>query len=143
MGVGRTAAVSAEPGHSLERLYREDGARLWRALLAFSGDREVASDAVAEAFAQALGRGDAIRQPDRWVWRAAFRIAAGELEAGGGRWGRIRPMRCRSRLETSSEHSPSCRRSSEPRRSFTTTWGIPRGRSRRSFLQVLRPFACI
>ena len=64
----------------LERLYREDGARLWRALVAFSGDREVASDAVAEAFAQALGRGDDLREPQRWVWRAAFRIAAGELK---------------------------------------------------------------
>jgi DNA-directed RNA polymerase specialized sigma24 family protein len=63
----------------LERLYREDGARLWRALVAFSGDREVASDAVAEAFAQALGRGEELHHPQRWVWRAAFRIAAGEL----------------------------------------------------------------
>jgi RNA polymerase sigma factor (sigma-70 family) len=64
----------------LERLYREDGVRLWRALVAFSGDREVASDAVAEAFAQALGRGGELRDPQRWVWRAAFRIAAGELK---------------------------------------------------------------
>jgi DNA-directed RNA polymerase specialized sigma24 family protein len=38
----------------LERLYRDEGARLWRALVAFSGDREVAADAVAEAFARAL-----------------------------------------------------------------------------------------
>jgi RNA polymerase sigma-70 factor (ECF subfamily) len=66
-------------GRGLERLYREDGVRLWRALVAFSGDREVASDAVSEAFAQALGRGDDLRDPQRWVWRAAFRIAAGEL----------------------------------------------------------------
>jgi RNA polymerase sigma-70 factor (ECF subfamily) len=64
----------------LERLYRQDGTRLWRALVAFCGDREVASDAVAEAFAQALGRGDDLRDPQRWVWRAAFRIAAGELK---------------------------------------------------------------
>jgi RNA polymerase sigma factor (sigma-70 family) len=51
--------------------------------VAFSGDREVASDAVAEAFAQALGRGDDLRDPQRWVWRAAFRIAAGELKDRG------------------------------------------------------------
>jgi RNA polymerase sigma-70 factor (ECF subfamily) len=81
MDVGRIAELSTQPGHPLERLYRVDGARLWRALFAFSGDREIASDAVAEAFAQALGRGDAIRQPDKWVWRAAFRIAAGELKS--------------------------------------------------------------
>ena len=64
----------------LEALYRRDGDRMWRALLAFSGDPEVARDAVAEAFAQALRRGDAIRDPARWVWRAGFRIAAGELK---------------------------------------------------------------
>jgi RNA polymerase sigma-70 factor (ECF subfamily) len=76
--VAQDALVRAVLG--LERLYREDGARLWRALVAFSGDREVASDAVAEAFAQALGRGNDLRDPQRWVWRAAFRIAAGELK---------------------------------------------------------------
>ena len=35
---------------------------------------------MAEAFAQALGRGDAITDQDRWVWRAAFRIASGEMK---------------------------------------------------------------
>ena len=64
----------------IERLYREHGSRMWRALLAFAGDPEVASDAVAEAFAQALRRGSEIRDPERWVWRAAFRIAAGALK---------------------------------------------------------------
>ena len=68
------------PDQDLERLYREEGARLWWALLAYSGDREVASDAVAEAFVQALARGTAIRSPSAWVWKAAFRIAAGELK---------------------------------------------------------------
>jgi RNA polymerase sigma-70 factor (ECF subfamily) len=67
----------------LEGIYRQHGDRLWRAVLAFSGDREVASDAVAEAFAQALGRGDAIRRPLPWLWKAAFRIAAGELKSRG------------------------------------------------------------
>ena len=63
----------------LEQLYRQEGARLWRAILAYSGDREVANDAVAEAFAQALRRGDAVRRPQAWLWQAAFRIAAGEM----------------------------------------------------------------
>jgi RNA polymerase sigma-70 factor, ECF subfamily len=53
---------------------------MWRAVLAFAGDPDVASDAVAEAFAQALRRGEAIRSPERWLWRAVFRIAAGELK---------------------------------------------------------------
>lgn len=72
-------AVSAGPS-AIERCYREQRERLWRSLLLFSGDPEVASDAVAEAFAQALRRGDAVRDPAAWVWRAAFRIARGELQ---------------------------------------------------------------
>ena len=85
MGVVQDAPVSTKPGPDLERIYREDRARLWRALVGFTGDREIASDAVAEAFAQALGRGGELRAPDRWVWRAAFRIAAGELKERGRR----------------------------------------------------------
>ncbi|HEX9377260.1 MAG TPA: sigma-70 family RNA polymerase sigma factor [Actinomycetota bacterium] len=64
----------------LERLYREHGDRLWRALVAYTGDPEVASDAMAEAFAQGLSRGSALREPLRWIWRVAFRVAAGELK---------------------------------------------------------------
>ena len=67
----------------LDRLYRQQAPRMWRALTAFSGSRDVAEDAVAEAFAQAIGRGDAIRSPERWVWKAAYRIAAGELKRRG------------------------------------------------------------
>jgi RNA polymerase sigma factor (sigma-70 family) len=79
-GEGRDAVARVESDEELDRLYREHGERLWRAVLAFAGDREVASDAVAEAFAQCLGRGAAVRDPGRWIWRAAFRIAAGELK---------------------------------------------------------------
>jgi RNA polymerase sigma factor (sigma-70 family) len=64
----------------LERLYREQGARLWRAVFLYTRDAEVASDAVAETFAQALRRGDAIRAPATWVWTVAFRVAAGEMK---------------------------------------------------------------
>lgn len=65
---------------SADRAFREQGPKLWRALLAFTGDPELASDAMAEAFAQLLGRGSAVEAHERWVWRAAFRIAAGELK---------------------------------------------------------------
>jgi RNA polymerase sigma factor (sigma-70 family) len=54
---------------------------LWRALLAYAGDREVASDAESEAFAQVLRRGAAVADVAAWVWRSAFRIAAGMLSA--------------------------------------------------------------
>jgi len=87
MGMGKVehapAGVARDGG--LERLYREQGNRMWRAILAFAGDPEVASDAVAEAFAQVLRRGDAIRDPERWLWRASFRMAAGELKERGRR----------------------------------------------------------
>src|SRR4051812_37655974 len=66
-------------------LYRQEGDRLWRAMFAFTRDREMASDAVAEAFAQCIRRGEAIRSPRDWVWKVAFRIAAGELQERG-RW---------------------------------------------------------
>ena len=62
-----------------EELYRTDGPRMWRSLLMLTGDTEAASDAMAEAFAQGLARGDAIRNPAAWVWKAAFMIARGEL----------------------------------------------------------------
>jgi RNA polymerase sigma-70 factor (ECF subfamily) len=70
---------------SLRLTYESIHARLWRAVLAFSGSREVADEAVAEAFAQALARGAAVRDPEAWIWRAAFAIARGEL--GRGRHG--------------------------------------------------------
>jgi RNA polymerase sigma-70 factor (ECF subfamily) len=92
----RHTVVTAEGGGGLEALYRREGGRLWRAVLMYAGDREVAGDSVAEAFAQALRRGDAIRDPRRWVWRAAFRIAAGELK-----WRRGRAVEVEGRYEQS------------------------------------------
>lgn len=75
--VARVAATG-----EVEAVYRQDGGRLWRALYAFAGDEDVASDAVAEAFAQALRRGTAIRDVRSWVWRSAFRLAKGDLKRG-------------------------------------------------------------
>lgn len=63
----------------VEAAYRTVHPRLWRSLLAYTGDAELASDAEAEAFAQALRRGDAIEDVAAWVWRSAYRIAAGLL----------------------------------------------------------------
>ena len=74
------APADVSRSDEIERLYRERGDRMWRAVLAFAGDPDVASDAVAEAFAQVLRRGDEVRDPERWVWRAAFRIASGDLK---------------------------------------------------------------
>lgn len=68
-------------------VYRDHGARIWRALYAYSGSAEIASDALAEAIAQALAHRGGIDAPDRWIWTVSFRVAAGELK----RRGRERP----------------------------------------------------
>jgi RNA polymerase sigma factor (sigma-70 family) len=82
MDDARVRDLQIEGWHAeVERVYREHSERLWRALLLFSRDRDVASDAVTEAFTQALARGDEIRALPGWVWRTAFRVAAGELKA--------------------------------------------------------------
>jgi RNA polymerase sigma-70 factor (ECF subfamily) len=72
-------------------LYRDEGERLWRAVFAYARDRQIADDAVAEAFAQALRRGDDLREPARWVWAVAFRVAKGELTARNARDGSLPP----------------------------------------------------
>jgi RNA polymerase sigma factor (sigma-70 family) len=65
----------------VETVYRAVHPRLWRSLLSYTGDVEMASDAEAEAFAQVLQRGDAVEDVAAWVWRSAFRIATGLLAA--------------------------------------------------------------
>lgn len=81
----REAPAAAVHRDAVELVYRREGPRLWRAILAFTGDLEVTNDVVAEAFAQCLHRGAAVRSPSKWVWRAAFRIAAGQLKERGER----------------------------------------------------------
>jgi RNA polymerase sigma-70 factor (ECF subfamily) len=80
MGIVTTIVAPVAAAGEIEAVYRQEGDRLWRALYAFAGNEEVASDAVAEAFAQALRRGAAIRDVRSWVWRSAFRLAAGDLK---------------------------------------------------------------
>lgn len=48
-------------------------------IFANAQDRAVTDDAVAEAFAQCLRRGEEIRSPRAWVRTTAFRLAAAEL----------------------------------------------------------------
>jgi RNA polymerase sigma factor (sigma-70 family) len=83
--VAQDVEVTEDPGQAADRAFREQAPRLWRSLLAFTGDLEIANDAMAEAFAQLLGRGAAIEAHDRWVWRTAFKVAAGELKDRGRR----------------------------------------------------------
>jgi RNA polymerase sigma factor (sigma-70 family) len=76
---------SEVPRARMEVLYREHGERLWRAVYAYAQDRTIADDAVAEAFTQALHRGSELHNALAWIWRVAFRVAAGELKDRGGR----------------------------------------------------------
>jgi DNA-directed RNA polymerase specialized sigma24 family protein len=65
---------------NLERLFETEAKSMERALVAYTGDWEIARDAVAEAFAQALASRTTLRSPRRWVWSVAFRVARGELK---------------------------------------------------------------
>ena len=76
-----TTTAFVDDTSRVEALYRADAGRLWRAVYAYAGDPDVATDAVAEAYAQLLRRGSAVRDPAAWTWRTAFRIAAGMLKA--------------------------------------------------------------
>jgi RNA polymerase sigma-70 factor (ECF subfamily) len=62
------------------RLYEDEAPRMWRALVGFTGDRELASDAVAEAFALAMKHEPGVRDLRAWTWTVAFRVAAAELK---------------------------------------------------------------
>jgi len=70
----------------IEEAYRTNHQRLWRSLLAYTGDAEVATDAAAETYSQALGRGEELVDPAAWIWRTAFRVAAGMLADRSRRW---------------------------------------------------------
>jgi len=63
----------------VERAYREEGGRLYYALLGYTGDADVASEAVAEAFARAMNE-QRIRELKPWIWRVAFRVASSEMK---------------------------------------------------------------
>jgi RNA polymerase sigma-70 factor (ECF subfamily) len=75
----RTAAIGDE-ARDLGDLYEREGPRLWRAVFAYAQDRAITDDAVAEAFAQCLRRGEEVRSQRSWAWTTAFRLAAAELK---------------------------------------------------------------
>lgn len=82
-GIGtREAMLAGRPGHEwAEEAYRSLAPRLWRAVFLYTSSSEIASDAVSEAFAQALRADERLRSPHDWIWKSAFRIAAGELKS--------------------------------------------------------------
>lgn len=63
-----------------EELYREIAPGLWRAIYVYAGARrDIADDAVAEAFTRAIEARGPIRDPKAWLYRVAFRTASAEL----------------------------------------------------------------
>jgi RNA polymerase sigma-70 factor (ECF subfamily) len=78
-----TEETKIATGHDFERLYREQGARLYHALLGFTGDKDVSRDAVAEASVRGISSTSEIRNPVPWLWRVGFRVAGDELKRRG------------------------------------------------------------
>jgi len=72
-------AQVGDTSDDVERVYRMEAPKMWRAIVAYAGDREVADDAVAEAFARAIRDRGSIQDVRAWTWRVAFRLAADEL----------------------------------------------------------------
>src|SRR6266511_970036 len=66
--------------HDYERVFREAGPALFRALYAFTGgQRQLAEDAMAEAFALAIEH-HGVRDPAAWIYRTALRLARREMD---------------------------------------------------------------
>jgi RNA polymerase sigma factor (sigma-70 family) len=83
-----TLSISGVEIHSSQdaivRVYRDSGTQLWRGVYAYSGGRrDIADDAVAEAFARALEHAERIRSPLPWLYRVAFRQAARRMREEG------------------------------------------------------------
>jgi RNA polymerase sigma-70 factor (ECF subfamily) len=72
-------ALMDETSTEVERVYRADARKMWGALVGFTGDREIADDAVAEAFARAISHTGTIDDVRAWTWRVAFRVASAEV----------------------------------------------------------------
>jgi RNA polymerase sigma-70 factor (ECF subfamily) len=68
-----------ESSAEVERVYRAEALKMWRAIVGYAGDPGVADDAVSEAFARALLHRDSIHDLRAWTWRVAFRVAAAEV----------------------------------------------------------------
>lgn len=82
MPLGKDTVIE-QRARELGDLYEREGARLWRAVFAYSQSRAITDDAVAEAFAQCMRRGDDVRDPRAWIWATAFRLAAAGLKERG------------------------------------------------------------
>jgi RNA polymerase sigma-70 factor (ECF subfamily) len=68
--------------HDFDALFRGAASGVFRTMYAYTGGRrDIAEEAMAEAFARALVHADRIKDPIAWIYRTAFRIANQELRA--------------------------------------------------------------
>ncbi len=105
-------AKSDRVEESYERLHP----RLWHALVAYTGSEDMASDAEAEAFTQALRRGSELVDIDAWVWRSSFRIAGGLLKERRRISRLVRPPPAAKILDSKAEFIDQLARLSEQQR---------------------------
>ncbi len=92
----RTATIE-DNAPDLGDLYEREGPRMWRAVFAYAQDRAVIDDAVAEAFAQCLRRGEEVRSPRAFVETLPSPVRAIEAMSEG-------------RHGPESTHMPACSR---------------------------------
>jgi RNA polymerase sigma-70 factor, ECF subfamily len=65
-----------------DALFREAGSGVFRTMYAHTGGRrDIAEEAMAEAFARALAHSIRIKDPIAWIYRTALRLANEELRA--------------------------------------------------------------
>lgn len=78
--VERTASAAQIGGRSVDDVFRDAAPRLWHTMLAYTGGRrDLADDAVAEAFARAIEYAGTIRNPEPWLYRVALNVIAREM----------------------------------------------------------------
>lgn len=65
----------------VERVWHDRRAKMWRSLTAFAGDPDLASDAVAEAFAQALGKRERALAYEAYDHLVRLDLSTGDVRA--------------------------------------------------------------
>jgi len=71
--------MSVNTNDGFDEVWREHGPTIWRAVYVYAGGRrDIADDAVAEAFARAMEQPNPIKNPVAYLYRLAFQAAAME-----------------------------------------------------------------
>jgi RNA polymerase sigma-70 factor (ECF subfamily) len=71
--------MSVNTNDGFDEVWREHGPTIWRAVYVYAGGRrDIADDAVAEAFARAMEQPNPIKSPVAYLYRLAFQAAAME-----------------------------------------------------------------